>query len=194
MVKPDKRMKTTPYAHQHKEFLLSKDSKIRALLWQMRTGKTKLVIDQASYLFCENKLDGVLVFAPNGVHSNWILRELPIHGWDCVPYNSFYYSHPKRDLKANEFKGALESVLGMKMGFLTVPIDSLQFDQCKAHIIRWMKRYPRFMVVFDESHKFGTPGSKRTKRARGLAKRAEYRRILTGSVMDNSPLKCFSQY
>jgi len=194
MVKPDPRMKTTPYAHQHKEFLASKDKKIRALLWQMRTGKTKLVIDQASYLFCENEIDGVLVFAPNGVHSNWILRELPVHGWDCVQYNGFYYSHPKRDERQPEFKEAMESVLGMKMGVLTIPIDSLQFDQCKAHIIRWMKRYPRFMVVFDESHKFGTPGSKRTKRARGLSKRATHKRILTGSVMDNSPLKAFSQY
>jgi len=194
MVKPDKRMATTPYAHQYKEFLASKDSKLRAFLWQMRTGKTKLVIDQASYLFCENKIDGVLVFAPNGVHSNWVIRELPIHGWPCVDYNAFYYSHPKRESKADEFKGALESILGLRMGVLTIPIDSLQFDECKAHVIRWMKRYPRFMVVFDESHKFGTPGAKRTKRARGLAKRALYKRILTGSVMDNSPLKCFSQY
>ena len=194
MVKPDKRMKTTPYAHQHKEFVLSKDYKIRALLWQMRTGKTKLIIDQASYLFCANKLDGVLVFAPNGVHSNWTLRELPVHGWDCISYNPFYYSHPKRDERKAEFTQALDSILGTKMGFMTINIEALQYDQCKAHIVRWMKQHPRFMLVFDESHKFGTPGSKRTKRARGLAKRASYQRILTGSVMDNSPLKVYSQY
>lgn len=190
----DKRMKTTPYEHQAKEFEASKDKKYRALLWQMRTGKTKLIIDQGSYLFCENKLDGLIVFAPNGVHSNWVLRELPVHGWDCVDYAAFYYSHPKRKEREPEFKEAMESILGTRMGVLTINIEALQFEECKAHIIRWMKRYPRFMVVFDESHKFGTPGAKRTKRARGLAKRAEYRRILSGSVIDNSPLKAFSQF
>lgn len=194
MVKPDKRMKTTPYAHQHKEFVLSKDYPIRALLWQMRTGKTKLVIDQASYLFCDNKIDGLIVFAPNGVHSNWTLRELPVHGWDCVDYNHFYYSHPKRDERQPEFKAAMESMLGSRMGIFTINIEALQYKECKAHIIRWMKRYPRFMLVVDESHKFGTPGSKRTQRMRGLAKKAAYNRILTGSVIDNSPLKAFSQY
>ena len=190
----DKRMKTTPYAHQAEEFEASKDKKFRALLWQMRTGKTKLVIDQASYLFCENKLDGLIVFAPNGVHSNWVLRELPVHGWDCVEYAPFYYSHPKRDVRQQEFKNAMDSILGMRMGILTINIEALQYPECKAHIVRWMKRYPRFMVVFDESHKFGAPGAKRTQRARGLAKRAAYRRILSGSVIDNSPLKAFSQF
>lgn len=194
MVKPDPRMKTTPYAHQAKEFKLSKDSKIRALLWQMRTGKTKLVIDQACYLFNKNEIDGVLVFAPNGVHSNWILRELPVHIWDGIVYNAFYYSHPKRDERVQEFKANLDTILGLKMGWLTIPINTLQYDECKAHIIRWMKQHPRFMVVWDESHRFGAPGAKQTKRARGLSKRATYRRILTGSVMDNSPLRIFSQY
>lgn len=194
MVKADKRMKTTPYAHQHKEFVLSKDYPIRALLWQMRTGKTKLIIDQSSYLFCENKIDGLIVFAPNGVHSNWTMRELPVHGWDCVDYNAFYYSHPKRNERQPEFKDCMESILGTRMGILSINIEALQYKECKAHIVRWMKRYPRFMLVVDESHKFGTPGSKRTQRMRGLAKRAEYNRILTGSVIDNSPLKAFSQY
>lgn len=188
-------MKTTPYAHQAKEFLLSKDSVYRALLWQMRSGKTKEIIDQAHYLFCENKIDGVIVIAPNGVHDNWIRREMPVHAWDCVRRNCFVYNQKLTNRKwfQQAFKDCLDNKLGLEMGWLSINVEAVQFDTCKKHIMQWMKQYPRFMIVFDESHKFGTPGAKRTQRVRGLAKRATYRRILTGSMMDNSPLKAFSQ-
>lgn len=42
--------KTVPYIHQLKEFERSAELPARALLWQMRTGKSKLTVDTACHL------------------------------------------------------------------------------------------------------------------------------------------------
>ena len=48
--------------------------------------------------------------------------------------------------------------------------------------------------MFDECHDFRRPGSKRTHMARALAKRCPFRRVLTGTVVTNSPLHAFAQF
>lgn len=195
LTRPDSRMKTTPYAHQAREFNISKDLPMRALLWQMRTGKTKLVIDEACHLWCKGEIDGIIIIAPNGVHDNWIRREFPVHAWDCVPSKVFTYNQSLLTSR-KWYQGKFDEFLApvYEMGWLAINVEAVQFDVCKKSIMRFMKQYPNFMIVFDESHKFGTPGAARTKRVRGLAKKAKYRRILTGSVIDNSPLKAYSQF
>ncbi|WNO49343.1 hypothetical protein, partial [Achromobacter phage kwar_LB4] len=73
------------YKHQAEEFE-RRNEPSRALLWQMRTGKTKAMIDMAFALFMDDKIDQVLVLAPNGVHLNWEIKQLPIHAWKSLPY------------------------------------------------------------------------------------------------------------
>jgi len=75
------------YGHQQREFDEHRNAVARALLWQMRSGKTKAVIDKACYNADLKRIDGVLVVAPNGVHLNWIFRELPAHHWKTVPHD-----------------------------------------------------------------------------------------------------------
>ena len=80
--------KTEPYSHQLREFEQHRESEARALLWQMRTGKTKAVVDAACHLASKGLIDAVVVLAPNGVHENWIRRELPAHHWESVEYGA----------------------------------------------------------------------------------------------------------
>ena len=63
------------YAHQREEVERSARLPAWGLLWQMRTGKSKVVIDTAA----RAGFATVLLFAPNGVHGNWARRELPLH-------------------------------------------------------------------------------------------------------------------
>ncbi len=50
------------------------------------------------------------------------------------------------------------------------------------------------MLIVDESHHFGQPGSKRTFKIRSLARHTEYRRILTGTPIEDSPRMSYSQF
>lgn len=83
------RFKTEPWAHQYTEFERFVDSPARALIWQMRTGKSKATIDTAAAHWEHFRdIDALVIFAPNGVHANWVERELPTHMWDGIEYEA----------------------------------------------------------------------------------------------------------
>jgi len=189
-------MKTTPYRHQKKEFDEHYADQARALLWQMRTGKTKVVIDTACALHEAMEIDGALVIAPNGVHVNWVSREIPAHSWDGTPQHSFAwrFSDPDNRLKFIAFLKKMAQCPG-HLAWMTVNMESLIRDEVREAILIFRKAINnRFLVTYDESHHFGHPGAKRTSFARGLALHAAYRRILSGTAVENSPLHAFSQY
>lgn len=201
--------KTDPYLHQLKEFEASADVPGRALLWQMRTGKTKVTIDTACHLAHYKKIEAVVVIAPNGVHENWLRRELPIHHWNTVDRETLSW---RTDTAGTATRGLSKAAVGRwrhehdawwtkAKGMLTSKdltwfafnSESMTRPDVRKIIARIVRRR-RTMVVFDESQDFRTPGSKRTHMARALAKRCPFRRILTGTVVTNSPLHAFSQY
>lgn len=182
------------YRHQQDEFERHRDDEARALLWQMRTGKTKSILDTACYRHADCRdVDGLLVVAPNGVHENWVRRQLPQHMWPCVDYVAHAYTATRADRQYHQ--RSLEQCLSYYGGLavLTVNSESLRYDKVKAVIRRFLKKR-RVMLVVDESHDFRSPGSKRTKTIRGLAKQCPVRRILTGTMASNSPLAAYSQY
>ena len=181
-------MKTEPYAHQAVEYEASRDAQARALLWQMRTGKSKVVIDTAFHLRNEGRLDGVLVLAPNGVHANWIRRELPKHAWD-----SGYTPMTWRSSLEGMDDAALFAVKRGDFPVLTVNNEALRLKRTQT-VIRALLRRGRIMFVADECHDFRRPGAKRTWLARTLAAKCAYRRILSGTTVLNSPLHAFSQF
>jgi hypothetical protein len=204
--------KTTPYDHQAKEFEISADLEARALLWQMRTGKTKLIIDTACHLFLQDKIEVCVVVAPNGVHDNWARRELPIHHWDTVERDTLTWitdiagDKGIARVKAHERKGwqeqhdawwmRLERVLKTsKMKWIFLASETMTREEVRKIIARIARRHKgKILTVFDESHDFRTPGSKRTKMALALGRKSKYTRILTGTALDNSPLHAFTQY
>lgn len=194
--------KTPPYKHQLLEFEKHAEDKARALLWQMRTGKTKLVIDTACHLYQQDKIDTVIVFAPNGVHENWIIRELPTHHWDSEEWEGLVWkteiaskskSNKRIDRRNAFWAKAKALVKSKKLTWFAFNSESMSRDDVKK-LSASIVRNNRVLVVFDESHDYRTPGSKRTKMARALSKRCLYKRILTGTVVTNSPLHAYSQY
>jgi hypothetical protein len=68
----DYHFKTKPYAHQLEVWELSKDRVDFALFMEMRTGKTKVIIDTAAYLYDQGKIDGLLIIAPKGNYRDWL--------------------------------------------------------------------------------------------------------------------------
>lgn len=159
----------------------------------MRSGKSKSVIDLACYNHGTGRIAGVLVVAPNGVHGNWIKRELPKHHWRTVERRGIVWNSAKATTKS--WKAQFQQALAAPgLAWLAINNDALKTEPGRAAIRAFIKARKRYLLVVDESHEFGTPGSRRTKTLRGLAPTAEMRRILSGTSAAESPLKTFSQF
>lgn len=188
--------KTRPRHHQAREWRDHRDSKARCMGWSMRTGKTKGIIDLAEHLFATGKIEGMLVIAPNGVHQNWVIEELPKHcstPFDAVAYQAAYASRMW-------FKTAFQKVQRVnrqpgRMQIMTINAEGIRTEKAKKHIADFIRgREGRFLLCADESHMFRTPSSSRTRVCWALAKQTDYKRIMTGTLASGSPLHVWSQY
>ena len=70
--------KTKPFEHQRQALQSGGLKKVFAYLMEMGTGKTKVTIDDASCLYQQNKINLLIVIAPNSVYQNW-KEELRAH-------------------------------------------------------------------------------------------------------------------
>ena len=77
-------MKTKPQKHQSEVYNNTCERIFFGYFLEQGLGKTKITLDVAFHLYKEDKIDTLLVLAPNGVHLNWLYAELPKHGWHDV--------------------------------------------------------------------------------------------------------------
>lgn len=190
---------TVAWAHQAKEFDEHKDDRCRALLWSMRTGKSKAVIDKAEYQFGEGAIEGVIVLAPNGIHINYCVNEIPKWSW---PENgqplAFAWEAPKRADwgKIADFNTLCAHTGGLRWFAINMEAFGSN-DEATRDVIAAVKRFKtachgRFMLVISEAHHFGHAGAKRTRLARNLGKVAKFITLETGTAILNSPLRWYS--
>lgn len=194
-----------PWLHQLREFELHVGDPARALIWQMRTGKTKMIIDTACHLYRAGLLDAVIILAPNGVHRNWVAREVPAHCWASVPHHLVHWdTKVAGKLASNRSKAdtqrtviwwadTLAAVKGGGLLFIAFNTESMTREDTRS-LIKTVLKHRTVMLVCDESTDFRTPGSKRTYMARALGKRCAYRRILDGTILTNSLLHAYAQF
>jgi len=184
------------YKHQQTEFDQFKDSKARALLWQMRTGKSKACIDLANYQFEKGHIDTVIVMAPNGVHANWEIIQLPAHSWERNPYECIsWYSSEARTNKVYLAEAAAFLKKTTVLRWFCINSESIYYPKPKAYLEKLVASSKKgVLLIVDECHDFRTPGSKRGRLARKIAKYCSYKRILSGSAFDNSPLHAWGQF
>ena len=182
--------KTKPFDHQRKAFYMSRDKKAFALLMEQGTGKTKVIIDNAAYLYAKGEITSIVVIAPNGVHRNW-LKEIDIHMPDWCIRNSFYYSSGMNKKRIEEYDAVLGSSECLKI--FTFNVEA--FTSPKA--IYYMQKIlvsNKVMLVVDESSRIKRPGAKRTKIITKFGKQADYKRIMTGTPVTKGPEDVYSQF
>jgi len=63
--------KTEPFSHQRRSLVEGAKPYNFAYFMEMGTGKTKVAIDNAAYLFQDKRIDFAFVIAPNSVYQNW---------------------------------------------------------------------------------------------------------------------------
>ena len=173
--------KTKPFEHQRQALQSGGLKKVFAYLMEMGTGKTKVTIDDASCLYQQNKINLLIVIAPNSVYQNW-REEINVH-CPCET-NVFMYKIDKN------FKP-----VDNKMNILLMNVEAFSHKSGVTFLESILKFFgKKTMMVVDESTTIKNRTAKRTKSLIRLGQRASYRRILTGSPITKSPLDLFSQF
>lgn len=202
--------RTTPRAHQAEALRRiagvprhPSSEDVFALLMDMGTGKTKVVLDEWGQAVSEGAATDLLVLAPAGSYKNWytdrgadepseltkhldpgLREEMLCGGWVSGG--------------GTGWKRSIEALLACRSRprALFVNIEALSSvraarEVCTAFL--QSSRYGTLMAV-DEATTIRTPSAERTKAVIELGKMAAARRIMTGLATPRSPMDLFSQF
>ena len=182
--------KTKPYEHQEEALLKSFNRKNYAYFMEMGCGKSKVLIDNITWLYENKHIDTAIIIAPKGVYMNWKNSEIPTHLPDDVPNNVYVW---KSGANKSE-KIVLEEGVKTrdKLRILLVNVEAFATAKIKRYLEAFIHR-SNFMLAVDESTTIKNIKAKRTKSILKLGQLAKYRRILTGSPITQSPMDLYSQ-
>lgn len=186
-------MKTAPMAHQVTGLALSEGKRNFAFLMEQGTGKTWLTLADAERCFIGNKIDGILVIAPNGVHTNWTRREIPTHLE--VPVHAYTWTgKPKTKKEIKEWDNFWVGLdVNPNMRVFSINIDAFNTEAGFEAAMRFVTCF-RIMAIEDESTRIKNPKAKRTIKVIEVGRQAIARRILSGTPVTKAPTDLFSQF
>lgn len=185
-------MKTKPMQHQliGLDFLFRNFS-YAALGAEQGTGKTWMLLADAERAFNAGMIQGLLVIAPKGVHTNWVRREIPMHLE--APCQAEYWLSGAGAKKRAKIDRLLRMDPGEKLAVLIMNVDAVNTNDGHALCQKFLSTFKTMMVI-DESQRIKNPSAKRTKRILALRERAVSRRIASGTLVANTPMDLFGQY
>jgi SNF2 family DNA or RNA helicase len=178
--------KLDPLAHQLEALQRSIPQDVYALLMDPGTGKSKVIIDDASCYFLSAACDTAVVVCPNSIKSNW-KEEIEKHS--SIGHDIFVYdpSVKKQFLDwmttpfDNGLKWAIVSVESFSQG------DAVKYVE-KLALLR------RAVLYIDESSRIKTHDSNRTKAITKIGTLFKRRRIATGTAVTKGPQDLYAQY
>lgn len=186
-------MKTQGMRHQLDAIQRMVGRRTYALFMEQGTGKTWTLLADAERLYAKGTIDSLLVVAPNGVHLNWVNREIPAHMEGNIVARAWRSGAGARHMRALDdlFK---PRPLGepVPLRVLSVNIDALVtkkgFDFCYRFL-----NSGRALIVLDESSRIKNPDAARTKALMQLRHHAVGARIASGTPVTNAPTDVFAQ-
>lgn len=163
-----------------------------ALFMEQGVGKTVTLLADIEQLFLAEKISGVLVVAPKGVHTNWVRREIPKH----MDINLLSHGWRGGTTKTEQKElVALNSKSPDQLKIFAINIDALNATKGHKAAKAFLEAHEgSSYFVVDESSRIKTPNSKRTKKTIALGRLATYRRIATGTPVTLAPPDLFSQF
>jgi hypothetical protein len=180
------------WKHQEDALDAMNDADGFALFMEMRTGKTKTILDEFGEDVTAGGIINMLVIAPGGVYRTWegdavkhlsddLESRTMITCWESGPTLA-----QKRELKA------FMAYQGPRI-FL-VNVEALSTDTGAAKQCELFLASGQTTIVIDESTTIKNPGAKRTRRVLKLGELAAKRRILSGLPSPQSPLDVYAQF
>lgn len=188
-------MKTKPFTPQIQALAALEGKRNFALLMEMGLGKTWTILADAERAFLAGKIDALFVFAPNGVHTNWVRREAKTH-LSCKWIGYAWRGVPESKKKKEQLEKiyADHYVAGeVPLRIYTMNIEAVSSKKALAEVERFCSTY-RVMMAVDESTRIKNPTGARAKAICKLGQLAVARRIMSGSPMPRSPDDLFMQF
>lgn len=173
--------KTTPYNHQLKSMQAFGEASHFGLLYEMGAGKTKADLDIASYKYLKGEIENLVIGAPNGVHRQWIMEQVPEHVPSCIPRAVLYSSG---STKARNI--GVEDILGRKkvMRIFSLNVESFS-HKSGAQLLEKICRSGPTMFTIDESSTIKGYKSARTETAHRIARLES---VVVRSILDGTPI------
>jgi SNF2 family DNA or RNA helicase len=184
------KFKTKPYAHQLTALEKSWNRENYAYFMEMGTGKTKVLIDNASMLYDKGKIDSLLIVAPKGVVGTWYNQELPTHLPNHIENVTVLWQANITKKQQEKLKTLFE--IETAFHILIMNVEALSTSKGVDFATKFLNSH-RTMMAIDESTTIKNPKAKRTKNIMQLANLARYRRVMTGSPVTKNPLDLFTQ-
>lgn len=156
------------------------------------TGKSLVTIATFTHLYRADKINGVLILAPNGVHDNWVRNEIPAHCPLTDHEMSVACWHGSDGVKKRAVWDYIANNCEDHFVVLAANIEAVRTDAFMRTIRRFCETR-KFMLVVDESTCIKNPKADQTKQVMKISKNATYTRILTGTPITQSPLDLWSQ-
>ena len=187
------KFKTKPYDHQLKALENSWQKEEFALLMDMGTGKSKVLIDTIAALYDAGKIDSAVIFAPKGVYKNWVAKELPAHMPEHIECNIAYWASPLTVAHKDSIRAIW--VPNYDLHIFVMNIEALSVGKAEEVATKFIRSHQgKTLIAIDESTVIKNHSAKRTKASIRVSKTAKYKRILTGSPITKSPLDLYSQF
>lgn len=183
-----------PYPHQLEALAKMRDRRNFALLMGMRTGKSKVTIDDWVDRVQRHLVRDLVVIAPAGVYRVW-QTELNRHVPEGFDYRLGIWESGANTEKKNQLQDLLR--LRDVPRVLLMNVEALSSAEVRAAqelIYEFMVRDQQSMLVVDESTVIKNPASKRTFAVCALGQLAASKRILSGLPTPRSPLDAYAQF
>lgn len=189
-------MKTKGMKHQLEALRRSEGRHYFGYFMEQGTGKTWTTLADAERLYNEGKLDTLMIFAPKGVHTNWIRREIPAHldvqDLKMVVYNPNETRAYKRDWERFFRPRDKGDVVPLRV--FAINYESAITPRGMAACMKVAASTMSMMCVADESQRIKNPAAVRTKKLLEIRNEAKYARILSGTPIGKHPPDIFSQF
>lgn len=198
-------VKSKPYDHQIDAFHSAYGKEFHALFMEQGTGKSKVSIDIASNLFKEGKIEAVMLIAPNGVHTQWIQEQLPEHS--SVYTTSWVWSTNKSKAYIKTRNQWMRTKHSDKLKWFAVNVEAFSSSNHIKFFSGFVK-YHNTLIIVDECTRIKNPEANRTfnivynlakvikngRRVVDVRPYSDYRLILTGTMITNSPYDLWSMF
>ena len=124
---------------------------------------------------------------------SWVKEDLPVDTPDRIPYTVGHWK--SGDTKAiAQCEGLFKNPSG-QLKIVSMNIEALQRTKSPAEVFltKFLKEHDCLLCI-DESDTIKNPDAKRSETLMKLGLLAKYKRILTGTPLNNSPFDFYSQF
>lgn len=175
-------LKTKPYDHQKRAYMIGTTLNSAAFLMEMGTGKTLAAIAVAGKRFINGEVNKLLVIAPLSILHVW-KHEFEQHAQ--FPNNVIVLNDNQMAKKKSRINDC------NKFGVLNILVVSYESAwRMEEELIGWKPE----MIILDESQRIKNKKAKRSEFLHDIGDVTKYKLILTGTPVTQSPVDLYSQY